>query len=247
MSFLDLGTAIMNIEAILDKQYEQIDPDAPSAETIMSICRNYRIISCGNYLANLDAEEFCETVANSAKLYLEMLLDENREALDPYYLCASRATPLIDALACGDFTTAQEIAQILPREINIEQGEIKEEFHKFFILSKILLMNDPAELELILEEIPDNDEPPLLILKAIIEKEPEDFYNSLFEFVQDWKYDIDKDKETESIPYYDSLTTSYICIEAIGYMKLGMRCGIPLIDTEIFYVPKPIVKYTSLS
>ncbi len=247
MSFIDLSTAIMNVEAILDKQYESIDPDAPSAETIMTICHNFRIIASGNYLANLDAEEFCETLANSASLYLEMVTDEeNREKLDPYYLCTGRATPLIDALACGEFETAKEIAAALPTEINADQGETEEDFFTCYLLSRLLLSDDLSALETTLEELPDNDEPLFLMLKAIIKEEPNDFYTSLFELVDSWKDSIDIAKESDSVPYYDSLTTAYICIEAIGYLKLGMKFGIPPIDTELFYVPKPIVEYMTI-
>ncbi len=243
MSFLNFGTAIMNVEAILSKQCELIDPDAPDAETIMAICHNFRIISCGNYLADLDAEKFCETLGKSGNLYLDMLTDEeNRAALDPYYCCTSRAAPLIDSLACGNFTTAGAIAESLPVEINRDQGETEEDFYTFFLLTKLLQTDSPTQLQPVVDDLPEIDEPQFLILKAIIAQEPEDFYLSLFELIQDWKYDIDEKKEMESVPYYDSLTTAYICIEGIAYLKLAMKFGIPPTDSEIFYIPGPIVE-----
>ncbi len=244
MGFSNITEAIVNVEDIIDQQYQSIDSDSPDGEIIMAIAHNFRIIACGTYLIELDNEEFSSILLHSAQIYYEMITDDN-ESIKPYYRCLSQAKPFYDALAAGLFDIAAKIAHHFPSECRIDLGENYEDYYSTKVLSTLLLQpnNTPLQEEQLaqLEEIvSDVESPKLLMLKAIIEQDFEAFEESCEEYLQDWSDEQEEMRMNDEHPFYDRYTSSYIFIEGLAYLQIAKLLGYEKCRIDVSFAPRAL-------
>ncbi|MCY1030186.1 hypothetical protein OV207_01870 [Corallococcus sp. BB11-1] len=84
---------------------------------LLKICLDHRRLAIAHLLGALDVRAYSQHLQQSARAYVFMLRQARvGTAVDPYYLCRSRAEPFWDALAAGDFPLAAEIAALVPAQ-----------------------------------------------------------------------------------------------------------------------------------
>jgi hypothetical protein len=203
-----------------------------------------RQVGCGLLLANLDVDGFQHSLFQSAQLY-EWLLDQRARhpGLDVYYLCKSRALPLLDALSFGRTDVAQRIGKKLDTPWQPKM-EPEEDFRYFELLSGPLLARQPDAAKLAaFERSLEEPSARFNVVTALVQEDADAFWQALAVLTREWEADIEEQRRRDALDPYFTTTEAFIFIEGIALVRLAELWGIrteprlPFMPQEAFLPP----------
>ncbi|MFP2930245.1 hypothetical protein ACLESO_34630 [Pyxidicoccus sp. 3LG] len=228
MGMLELDITLGNLEEEIEDGMERLREQGPDAAVVLEVCAHSRQLGCGLLLIDLDADGFQHSLFQSARLY-EWLLNQRASTpgLDAYYLCKSRAQPLLDALALNQLELARSIGAKLDSPW-APKMEPEEDFRYFDLLSGPLLSRQADEARLgAFERSLEEPSARFDVLAAITRQDADAFWNALSTLTRQWEDAIEADRREDSLDAYFAETEASIFVEGIALVRLAGLWGIP--------------------
>ncbi|MCP3168177.1 hypothetical protein [Myxococcus qinghaiensis] len=241
MGMLELDITLGNLEEEIQDGLERLREDGPDAATVLDICARTRQLGCGLLLIDLDVDGFQHSLFESARRY-DWLLDQRaaHPRLDTYYLCKSRAQPLLDALALNQLPLAHAIAAKLDTPW-ARRMEPEEDFRYFDLLSGPLLERQPDEVRLAaFERCLEQPSARFDALTALMHQDADAFWKALKVLTREWEEDIEADRRQDSLDAYFAMTEASIFVEGLALVRLAglwdipARSRLPFMPAEAF-------------
>ncbi|AKQ69078.1 hypothetical protein A176_005990 [Myxococcus hansupus] len=228
MGTLELDITLGNLEEEIQDGLSRLREEGPDAATVLDVCARSRQLGCGLLLIDLDADGFQHALHQSALLYT-WLLDQRatQPGLDTYYLCKSRASPLLDALALNQLTLARDMGAKLDTPW-APKMEPEEDFRYFDLLSGPLLERRQdavrlAAFERCLEEPSTRFD----VLSALMREDADAFWAALSALTREWEEGIEADRRQDALDAYFAQTEASIFVEGLALVRLAELWGIP--------------------
>jgi|GEM_PF-3286375 hypothetical protein len=239
MTTVDLELALGNLRHALARDEERQAGSEEEAGRVLALCERHRQLACGVWLADLDVEGFRRHLLQGARAYLGLLRErEGRPGLDAYALCASRALPLVDALAGGHGGAAREVAErMTPRWTR--RMEPRADFLFFHALGGLARGEEVAG---VLDEASGAglESPRFDVLRALAAGDVRAFESALEARVDEWQGELEQQRRREALPPEAASTEAHVCLEAVALLHLargrGLRAEVPP-----RYVPPEVV------
>ena len=246
MSQHNLEIAISNLAFLIEKQLVQIGKKIFNSQNLVNLSEYYDNYGCGNFLLNLDIKLFYVSLYKGAKTYLDLLLLRKSVNLDEYYLCRSRGTPLLCALAIGDYSLATAIAEnSLPFH---SQMEYEDDYQSYSLLPLLYSCIENSEaiakgLEIFENTLEGDPSARLDSVKAIYEKDEKLFNESMLLLIEQWRESVKKKRRSDKIePMYDK-TSANIFVEGIALVRLARQNGLDS-DLSYSFIPDEILMHS---
>ncbi len=245
MSQFTLEMTISNVQYLLDQSLKKLSQKRSDAELFLDIAGYYRYLGAGNFLLELNIDNFFRSLFKGANVYLELLNLKETYSFDPYYLCKSKGLPFLDAIAINAFDLANEISG---KTVKTWQRDMEYEEDFYYYNTLAYLLKDMAENKNIEKEInkfaaclDGDDSIRLNLVTAIYEKSEEAFQENIYELIQEWEDLISRQRKSDKIdPYFDK-TTANIFIEGIALVRLAQQHGIKT-ENQYNYIPDLILQ-----
>jgi len=240
MSQLELEITLSNLDYLASQARTAIREQEGDAKSYLELSEYYRNEGCGLFLLNMDAEGFRQKLSQSARAYLTLLHKRQQIALDEYYLCRSRALPLLDALAIGDFNLATSISENMTSEYH-SQMEYEEDYCYFQMLPLFLQpIPDDDLLKSILSEFcvvtEGGDSGRYRTMEALVGRDAVLFNEQMLALIVDWADNIRRQRDSSKIdPYFDK-TGASLFVEGLALVKLAKQLGMST-ESQYKYIP----------
>lgn len=198
----------------------------PREGTAQYICRSFQRLAMSHILISKDGGEYTSLLSHSAHCWINYL--EKGKAKKR---AVTHSTPFFDAVACGDWESAQKIAKLSPQKVNTT-FEYEEDFYYMRGLMA-LACGDEAEALRYLSEyetlMDGSTEAGLEILKVLcVTKENKSFTKAL-KLLTDQLLSIYKEKEEEErVNFASRMLDTKIDLQAIALVKIARFCGIDI-------------------
>jgi hypothetical protein len=244
MGVLELDITLGNLEEEIEEGLERLREDGPDAAVVQDVCARSRQLGCGLLLLDLDAEGFQRSLFQSARLYT-WLLDQRtaHPGLDAYYLCKSRAQPLLDALALNQLELARSIGAKLDAPW-APKMEPEEDFRYFDLLSGPLLARQPDEARLAaFERCLEEPSTRFDVAAALLRQDADAFWKALATLTREWADDIQADRRQDALDAYFAQTEAHLFVEGMAWVRLAGLWGfsaperLPFMPKEAFQPP----------
>lgn len=236
---LDLELTLANLLHALGRDGRSLAEGAVDAGRGLTLCERHRRLACGLLLADLDVAGFRRSLARGAEAYLGLLVARERQPdLDPYALCASRALPLVDALAAGHGALAREIAlRVTPRWTR--RMEARADFLFFHALACEVR---GGALAPVLEEASQAgvSSTRFEVLEALEAGDVRAFESALEARVDDWHGELEQQRQRDALPPDVANTEARVCLEAVALFHLAHARGLRP-DVPSRYVPPEVL------
>jgi hypothetical protein len=239
----ELDLTLENLDFELEVQLEHIltalDEQRLEGEAIHALCATHRRLAIGRLLSALDLEGFRQQLHQSGRAYAFLLRGARQGyECDPYYRCQSRAEPFWDALAADDLNSAREIAaaSLAPWQRSLED---ESDHHYMGLMMQFLCPGEvslEARLEAFQRSLPGLPTPRFEAGEALLRRDAGAFEAGLQALVDAYRRDFEELTLTASIVPEDAHTQAFVCIEAIGLLKLARLQGLA-IPSELPLVP----------
>lgn len=228
MGTLELDITLGNLEEEIGDGLERLREQGPDAAVVLEVCASSRQLGCGLLLIDLDVDGFQHALFQSARLY-EWLLDQraNTPGLDAYYLCKSRAQPLLDALALNQLELARSIGAKLGSPW-APKMEPEVDFRYFDLLSGPLLARQADEARLdAFERSLEEPSTRFDVLAALMRQDADAFWEALSALTREWEDSIQADRRQDALDAYFAQTEAFIFVEGLALVRLAGLWGIP--------------------
>lgn len=244
MGMLELDITLENLDEEIQDGLERLREDGPDAATVLDVCTRSRQLGCGLLLIDLDVDGFQHSLFQSTRLY-EWLLDQRaaHPRLDTYYLCKSRAQPLLDALALNQLPLARGMGAKMDTPW-APKMEPEEDFRYFDLLSGPLLERQPDEARLAaFERCLEEPSARFDALAALMRQDADAFWEALSVLTRQWEEGIEADRRQDALDAYFAQTEASIFVEGLALVRLAGLWGIParprlpFMPSEVFQAP----------
>lgn len=239
MTTLDLELTLSNLLHELERDGRSPAGGMLDAGRVLAGCERHRRLACGLLLADLDVEGFRGHLVHGAEAYLGLLLARERgREMDPYALCASRALPLLDALAAGRGDVAREIAARMTPGWT-RRMEPRVDFLFFHALARATRGEDTGP---VLREAAGAGlfSTRLEVLEALEAGDVRALESALEARVDDWHGELEGQRQRDALPPEAANTEARVCLEVVALLHFAHARGLrPEAPTR--YVPAEVV------
>lgn len=245
MSFEELGSCLINSEIILKKKISGLVSNGPDGEIYTQVGDIFHRLGCGSLLMDLDVHNFDTYLYCGGIAYLEQLRFSKRGVIDNYYSWLAHATPFIDALAINAHSLALSISENCNRKSYATQGEDQDR-HNYMLCLFELIESPKTEIEdskiysKYKELNADDNEAEVLAIESIYTRDQNQFDETIVEFIDSWKTDVNNRLSQKLIEPYDIPITPYICIEGLALLYLARLHGMN-VYSNYPYIPGEVL------
>lgn len=230
-----LPIAVKNISITLEGLLEQIAPDYYELDTFKTVSSLYRQLGIGQFLLSNDADDLFLQLHYSLQAYLEFLQNsgDSQKAI-------SHMAIFFDALIIGDSDAIHKLAQLAPTAMN-NRKEYEEDFLFMRILLDVFGLNktfSEIESKLMAYEAYHNENPDTRfpILKALLEKDNEDFEEALPPYLEEKKQAYADGGDLYRGTLEEAAVNAHVSCEFLGLLKLAELQGL-MLDKEYILAP----------
>jgi hypothetical protein len=225
VGLLKLATAVENLQFEVVRIHQELHAGTDDGRKLLRLCSYHRQLACGYLLGDRDAAEFELELFKSARCYL-WLLDRPPGEVDPYYLCRSRAAPLIDALAAGRPDLAQRIALLMQSPFN-PRMEPEEGFRWFAVLGAVAIPGalQPDLLDAFEATLEGKASVRYDLAAAILARDEKALARALESLAAEWPDEVKVRKGGLDGPYFP-ITEAHVCVEGVAVARLASSLGL---------------------
>jgi hypothetical protein len=246
-----LDATLRTLEEEIAGGMRELSAAGPDTGLVLEVCYRHRQLGCGLLLERRDVDGFQHALYRSAHLYLWLLEQRDLHArLDTFFLCKSRALPLLDAVAIGHHELARSMGRkmVFPFQAHME---IEEDYLYFDLLAAFLVKESEGEEALVRFEdyLQGEPCPRLEAVKALIHRDAEGFWEALPDVTLEWEEQFEADRISGAMDPFARHTEDSVFVEGMALIRLAeargirRREGLPFIPDVAFQAPsKPFPK-----
>lgn len=198
------------------------------ARAIQIVCTMHRQLGIIAVLTEARHQVLLDHLARSGQAYLDLLGRVDwPELVDRWDLCASHASPFLDALAAGDLARVRAIAaKAAPARSPDDEDEEDHGYMKVLMaLASSDAPPDPALLDAY-RAAADEDAPRLKVVEAILSRDREAWDDALRALAVQRKEELDAERKNPSADPVFLLTEAHVFVEGIALARLGALRGV---------------------
>jgi len=207
----------------------------PTYQFLLRMCRGIRMFGCFSLFVDADVLTFSKCLQVSGRCFEHFL-----PLIPKEQQVTSRATPLLDAIACCDFDGASLISRNLSSTRN-QSVEYEEDFLYFQFLLEVFFRsgdeNDCRRLlnsyERVIEENHDNR---LDVARALLDRDASAFDSALCALIAQYKDYYSRMRVAAALPEAALISEGKIFIEGLALIRLAERRGLK-VDHEYPMIP----------
>jgi hypothetical protein len=216
------------IDAALEDN-EALVPELATAtstlETVLEVCRNYRVAAVGSLLVTGLSSEFLRRLHQSGTAFADFLARASADMK-----LTSKSTPFLDAVAADDSATARTIAEGSRMEW-VEGEEYEEDFLFFeYLMRRFYVGATQKECESILaryeKSLADTEDLRLDICRCLMVKDADAFDSTLERYLRHRSDRLDALAAKRSIPSDELATLWHVSVEGVALVRLAHVEGI---------------------
>lgn len=226
MGIRQTDTVQANLEFLTAKRLAVLAerPDAKLALEAASFCRQ---AGCGELLSRMNTRAFFEALAQSARIYLD-LLERRQECSerDAYYLARSKAAPFFDALAAQEKELVARMLPLLTRDW-MPRMEPEELFHYHMAIS--CLVGDSGDLEGALRSferaLEGGESVRFDVTRALVARDSGAFDVALQSLIDERCMALAKDRKAGIFDPYFHQTEAHVFVEGLALIRVAQERG----------------------
>lgn len=216
------------------KRYTQnFYQEARTLGDMNALCQHFRVQAISAFMISADPLRFFQPLSKSAPFFLQGL-----PQTAPETRTASQFLPLLDAIACRDFTTARALSTFPRTDIN-KDIEYEEDFFYFqYLMAAIQPSPDTAQLKHWLNAYQQLNphEPRGLMISALFNQDAQLFDQALAAIIETHDALYTRYADVEYLPDELLRTEGKLFIEGLALCVLAEQQGIHS-TTSFRYIP----------
>lgn len=224
--------------AAAQDRVQELEAGTADAQSVLDLCSRYRCLGICAVLSQLDGVQAVEWWAASAQAFRDCVR-QHPGCTPPTGL----AQPLIDALACGDWELAKEVALLLPDTMRPGE-EYEDEFLTMRFLIQRYIFHDQVGSEQTLAALAEIDLPPenqwLPALTAMVDGDAEGFAQAIEEFLVAHEERFAELTEREGLPEGTLHTEGRLSVSGVALVRLATIVGLH-VAIEYPFVPALVI------
>lgn len=218
-----------NLEFLVAKRLAMLAqrPDAKLALEAASFCRQ---AGCGELLSRMDTRAFFQGLAQSARIYLD-LLERRHECSerDQYYLTRSKAAPFFDVVAAQANGLLARMLLLLTRDW-MRRMEPEELFHYHVAIS--CLASDSGDMEGTLQaferSLDGGGSARFDVTRALAAGDSNAFDAALQTLIDERCMALEKERKAGIFDPYFHRTEAHVFVEGLALVQLARRRGMEI-------------------
>ena len=231
-------------------------PIRDKADNLRRLCRLFQALGICKLISTVDINGFRTNLIRSAqarKYHLRKSREENN--VDDRFLGISRVQSIFDAIVAGDVTLAREIAALSVAEWH-ETWEYEDDFCYYLFVHRLvhsIEFVDTDEATALIARfdraLEGQRSPRLALLRALQQRDASEF-GEVFEAFLGYYQESNEAKRATITEYTAEAIFwpgSFVCVEALAWLRFAAACGIEPVDDFAFCPPDARRSYSPIA
>jgi hypothetical protein len=239
VGILKLAVAVENLRFEIGRIRQELQAAPDDGRKLLRLCGYHRQLACGLLLGDRAAAAFEVELFKSARCYL-WLLERAPGTVDPYYLCHSRAAPLIDALAAGRPDLAGRIAGLMRSPFS-PRMEPEEDYRWFAVLGAAAVPGAlrPGHLAAFEATLEGKASARYDLAAALLARDEQALARALGNLAAQWPDEAQARSGGPDGPYFP-ITEAQVCVEGVAVARLAASIGLRP-PRKVRFIPDSVV------